>query len=942
MMSSGNIVHPTAETLEAFGLGQLDSFSATPVRQHLESCPACRQHVEKASNSALRRAQYAPDYNSTPSPTRPLSQLSQILKGQAGAIPVASTLPPELLAHPQYDIIRLIGRGGMGVVYQAKNKLMDRMEVLKVINKTLMDRPGSLERFLREIRSASKLNHVNVVKAYSALQLGDLLVFAMEYVEGEDLAKYVQAHGPLPVVHACYYAKQVAAGLQHAHEKGMVHRDIKPQNLILTKDGKKHIVKILDFGLAKVSREKGMERELTGQGWMLGTPDYMAPEQIMDAATADIRADIYSLGCTLYFLLTGAPCFQAKSLLELLQAHQSLEPRPLHHVRPGVTVELNTVVGKMMAKDPAQRYQTPAEVVEALKEFLKQGTKETEPGSGPVLALAEGTVQTSRTPPAPSAPTAALPAAQPRVDERIAPATRVPGPEFQVLPVGSVTARPKQGSSSLMWLTAVGAVVVLVAVVAALGAGYYYWSANRTGVQTATGTDTGTSGKETSKDTMPIVTIVKDGTLVLEKLPASAEVLVDGKIVSGTEIAVAPGMHTVEVRKTGYTTFTTGVAVSAGGRASVPITLQPLATVIVLEQLPLDAVVLVDGQQVSFKAPGPGGAVDIPTTPGNRKVEVRKTGYKPFISNVALVAGARLPIQVSLEKMTVDNGKAVPPPMTYHYKAEDVAKYMNAAVVRVTNLADKANTLNNFGYDNGISILGGWVEEKKNLTVTLTLTGGVQYLFLAAGDNDAVDVDLEILDAGNNVVAKDTDTNPDAVVNFTPPANGKYTVKMTLYQSKNKVPCVCVTVVLKKDGSKVAVNNLDKAVGKIMKAMEAGDKALFDKSGKRIDLFQGAGQWAFYGGVLNQGSDMSMTNLTFGSGERYFLGVGDDSAQVIKLTLEDSSGKAIKTDSVSSSTSVLDYTATGGTNGLRIYNTQSTGPSVVLMAVFDAYTPPTK
>jgi serine/threonine protein kinase len=123
----------------------------------------------------------------------------------------------------------------------------------------------------------------------------------MEYVEGQDLASLVKSQGPLPIVHACYYVQQAALGLQHAYEKGMVHRDIKPQNLILAREGKKHIVKVLDFGLAKATREKKDDTGLTGEGKMLGTTDYIAPEQTMDAAHADIRADIYSLGCTLYY-----------------------------------------------------------------------------------------------------------------------------------------------------------------------------------------------------------------------------------------------------------------------------------------------------------------------------------------------------------------------------------------------------------------------------------------------------------------------------------------------------------------------------------------------------------------------------------------------------------------------------------------------------------------
>jgi serine/threonine protein kinase len=282
-------------------------------------------------------------------------------------------VPPELAASRQYQVLRELGRGGMGVVYLAKNLRMDRMEVLKVVSKELLDKPGAAERFLREIRSAAKLSHDNVVKAYSSPEVGELLLFAMEYVEGEDLSKVVKEHGPLPVANACFYIYQAAQGLQHAFEQGMVHRDIKPHNLILSRQGKKHVVKILDFGLAKATREKGTEHDLTGAGKMLGTPDYIAPEQTLDAASADIRADIYSLGCTLYYLLAGSPPFKGKSLFEILQAHMSTEAKPLNEVRPEVPAELAAVVAKMMAKEATQRYQKPIEVAQALAPFVKSG-----------------------------------------------------------------------------------------------------------------------------------------------------------------------------------------------------------------------------------------------------------------------------------------------------------------------------------------------------------------------------------------------------------------------------------------------------------------------------------------------------------------------------------------------------------------------------------------
>ena len=213
----------------------------------------------------------------------------------------------------------------MGVVYLAHNKLMGRDEVLKVMGRHIMERPGVFDRFLREIRAVATLRHPNIVTAYHATRVGDSIVFAMEYVEGLDLARMVKAKGPMQVAYACNFIYQAARGLQHAHEKGMVHRDIKPGNLMLSPKGDRATIKILDFGLAKVTREQKVDAALTSEGQALGTPDFIAPEQIVDAQRADIRADIYSLGGTLYYLLAGRPPFQADSLYDMYQAHISRE-----------------------------------------------------------------------------------------------------------------------------------------------------------------------------------------------------------------------------------------------------------------------------------------------------------------------------------------------------------------------------------------------------------------------------------------------------------------------------------------------------------------------------------------------------------------------------------------------------------------------------------------
>jgi serine/threonine protein kinase len=367
--------HPSPELLRTLASSQFDPATVERVLSHLDACSDCRQTARSVLGEDAFQRLFSGRASAATAPSA-FGPADTAGTGPAPAPPPValpiSAIFPELRDHPQYEVQRELGRGGMGVVYLARNKLMDRLEVLKVVGKQLLGQPGAAERFLREIRSAARLNHPNIVTAHSAFQAGELLVFAMEYVAGENLGQVVRAHGKLPVANACYYVQQVARGLQHAFEAGMVHRDIKPHNLILVRSAKKHMVKILDFGLAKATREgEEADRGLTGTGAMLGTPDYIAPEQTLDAARADIRADIYSLGCTLYFLLTGSPPFQAGSQYELLQAHHMKEPTPLNHLRSDVPPELAAVASKMMAKDPARRYQTPAEVVQALTPFLK-------------------------------------------------------------------------------------------------------------------------------------------------------------------------------------------------------------------------------------------------------------------------------------------------------------------------------------------------------------------------------------------------------------------------------------------------------------------------------------------------------------------------------------------------------------------------------------------
>jgi formylglycine-generating enzyme required for sulfatase activity len=305
------------------------------------------------------------------------AQVSETITGPDGsdtadspAPTSAVTIPAALIDHPRYRVLRLLGHGGMGAVYQAEHLLMERSVALKIINKSLTARPDLVERFRREVKAAARLSHPNIVTAHDADQAGDTHFLVMEFAEGQSLDEVLENEGPLPVAQACDYVRQAALGLQHAHERGLVHRDIKPHNLMLTPQGQ---VKILDFGLAKMAREQGAGQGLTASGAYMGTPEYSAPEQATDARKADIRADLYSLGCTLYCLLAGRPPFREETAVLTILAHLEKEPVPLPELRPDVPAGLWAVVARLLAKDPDRRYQKPAEVAQALAPFCQRG-----------------------------------------------------------------------------------------------------------------------------------------------------------------------------------------------------------------------------------------------------------------------------------------------------------------------------------------------------------------------------------------------------------------------------------------------------------------------------------------------------------------------------------------------------------------------------------------
>jgi len=552
--------------------------------------------------------------------------------------PLASTLPPGLADHPDYEITRELGRGGMGVVYLAQNTLMGRTEVLKVVGSHLINHRGVLDRFLAEIRSAARLHHANIVTAYSVLRIGESLVLAMEFVEGLDLAKLVLAKGPLPVAHACNYAHQAAMGLQHAHENGMVHRDIKPSNLMLTRQNDRALIKILDFGLAKVHSEGAVDAGLTLEGQMLGTPAYVAPEQISDARRADIRADIYSLGCTLYYLLTGKPPFDGESLYDILQAHYSMEATPLNLARPQVPVELAAVVAKMMAKQPDRRFQQPKEVAQALTPFFKKGSVASA-GSKPELSQAGQTNAKQTTARVGSVPTRLAAKSAPSPGPRYSTTAQRSRPEpireslvdlvetessRDAAPAVTETRRQKP---RWMWPAAAGSVILLGLAVA--------WAAGTLNVKP------------------------KNGVLVLENVPENCVVRVDGKktIVAHfgggpVKIEAGPGNHDVLVMRGDNVLLVKRVTLKSGKafKLTVPRASEVRAkdAMLVLENVPSNAVVEVDGDRVA-PSPTAGGPFEVKIQPGRHVVVIKQGNDVLLADSVNLEPGK--PFKLTVRKV---------------------------------------------------------------------------------------------------------------------------------------------------------------------------------------------------------------------------------------------------------------------------------------------------
>ncbi len=382
---------PDRSALAALALGRLPHPTFDTVANHVENCNACQSELaslDRVADALLRDLHCGPACSPDDLDISP--RLERQLRA-AEAIPEMSLLPGPEHTRPDeslprqlgpYELLQRLGQGSMGVVYRARHTKLGRPVAVKLLAWQSPTR-AAVQRFHREIQAVAALDHPNIVHAHDADEVDGQHFLVMEYVEGINLTRYVTERGSLPVAEACSLIRQAALALHHAHQRGFIHRDIKPTNLLRTPTGQ---LKLLDLGLAR-SVVAAHSRALTGSGQVLGTMEYMAPEQAKDSRRVDARSDLYSLGCTLYFLLAGRPPFTGGTLRQVLRAHAEALPPPLTIFRPDAPVELQEILTKLLAKRPKDRIASAEELARSLSPFLVSASRTAPASSRPASGV---------------------------------------------------------------------------------------------------------------------------------------------------------------------------------------------------------------------------------------------------------------------------------------------------------------------------------------------------------------------------------------------------------------------------------------------------------------------------------------------------------------------------------------------------------------------------
>ena len=529
-----------------------------------------------------------------------------------------------------YVVLDKLGQGGMGQVYTARHTRMDRLVAIKVLPAAATKSPEAVKRFQREVKAAARLTHPHIVTAYDADEYRGVHFLVMEHVDGQDLASLVCEKGPLPAKQAVDCIAQAASGLEYAHHLGVIHRDIKPHNLLLNTQG---VVKILDMGLARMEESIGTPDDgLTHSGAVMGTLDYMAPEQAMDTKTADVRADIYSLGCTLHFLLTSRPPYGGNSLAAKIVAHR-MNPIPsLRAERQDVPVSLDAVFDQMLAKQPSERQ---ANMTEVLRD-LANVAWDREAGDTPDVTIAAYR-RTEEIDFAGAADLEESPLLDDLSDKSVdltqrwvVPSVRLPAtvrrwvPEHKRLLTGMVAA-------GLL------GVVVLLGVMATLR----------------------------TKDGDLVVEVSEPGAKV-EVLDAEGKVIVTSASGEGPLVfSLEPGRHQMRVEKNGFIAYTGQIDIESGGRTSVTARLDPKPSeqgtlvVKVAEAGLLVELLDVSGKiQATYRTSGP---LSIPVAAGIHRVRVERDGTQLLLRDVRVVASQTVEMDASSALEGQQQAVASPP-----------------------------------------------------------------------------------------------------------------------------------------------------------------------------------------------------------------------------------------------------------------------------------------